>query len=389
MAKNRNLFRLTRFILLKIPALFKFFSNVRSPKKRVLIIKADAIGDYILFRNFIQAIKETEKYKDYRFDLLGNTVWKDIALHYDAGLVNQFYFIDPDALYDAPVQVIALGWQLYKCNYEVVLQPSFTRTLMESGLAGLTAAKDIIGFETNTERMQARYKLKTDRFYTRLLKLPTNIYFELERTSYFFQKVLNEPLAVNAPFIKGNAGNKNGIVIFPGAGVSKRSWEPSNFLELIKLIRKHSDQPVYLCGGPAEITIADYLTENLPAGSTINLTGKTSLPQLVNLIGSVSLLIANETSAIHIAAATKTSAVCILGGGHFGRFAPYPDYLENRPVCIYEQMECYHCNWNCKFDVPDDGRFPCISKVSVPSVWETVLPLLSVWVCLVFSISSP
>jgi ADP-heptose:LPS heptosyltransferase len=367
--KNRNSFRITRFVIFKVPILFRFLAKFRPAKRRLLIIKTDAIGDYILFRNFIEIVKLSDEYKDYEIDLLGNSLWRDMALTYDAPFVTELMFARPYDLYEAPLKTLKLGWQLYKRNYAVVLQPSSTRLLITDGLAALTAAKQIIGYEGDTEGIQQRYKTKSDKFYTQKLILPADIYFEFARSKFFFETVLKQKLAIDGPYIKTPASAKQGIIIFPGAGIIKRGWEPEKFLELIKLIKQQTDQPVYISGGPAEASVADYLTSSLPQGQVINLTGKTSLPQLVELIGSAALVISNETSAIHIAAATQTPAVCILGGGHFGRFAPYPAQMAQTTICAYEKMECYNCNWNCIYETMPNAPYPCISIVSLDKVW--------------------
>ncbi len=376
--KNRNLFRITRFIILKFPVLLKFLSKLREPSKRILIIKTDAIGDYILFRNFIEVIKKSEKFEDYRIDLLGNKLWQDIAIKYDSRFIDNFFFINPDELYEQPLKIFKLGWRLYKNNYETVLQPTFARTLITDGIAGFAAAKQTIGFEGDTERINIKYKIKTDRFYTQKLLWSVKPGFEFERTKFFFENVLKQPVVINGPSIPVEKREKRGIVIFPGAGIFKRNWQKEKFLALIKLIIEQTTQKVYLAGGPAEIQIGDYLTQNLPQKSIDNFIGKTSLPQLIQLIGNATLVIANETSAIHIAAATQTKAVCILGGGHFERFAPYPQHMENSPLCIFEKMECYYCNWNCKFQTEETDPYPCISTISVQKVWSSILPLISV-----------
>src|SRR5471030_665385 len=98
MAQNRNLFRLTRFVLLKLPGLFWFFSLFRKQKKRLLIMRTDVIGDYILFRNFIEVVRTSEKYKDYQVHLLGNPVWKDIALQYDGDFIDGFLFAKAESM---------------------------------------------------------------------------------------------------------------------------------------------------------------------------------------------------------------------------------------------------------------------------------------------------
>jgi ADP-heptose:LPS heptosyltransferase len=374
--KNRNLFRVTRFILLKLPKFFSFLARFRRPAKRLLLIKTDAIGDYILFRNFIEITKKSEKYKDYRIDLLGNPIWRDVALAYDKGFLNACYFTTPRSLYEAPFTTFKLALRLFLNNYEVVLQSTYTRIFATDGLAALTAAKHIIGYQGDFEGIEPRYKNKTDAFYTQKLLLPADVYFEFDRNKFFFETVLNERIAINAPSIKTNGGSKVGIAFFPGAGAFKRGWEKEKFLELIKLIQQQSTQPICLVGGPSEVASGDYLVNNLPAGSVQNFINKTSLPQLIEKIAVSALLIANETGAIHIAVAAQTPSVCILGGGHFERFAPYPDDVACKPVCVYEKMPCYYCNWGCIFDTAATEPFPCISTISIEKVWESVLPLL-------------
>jgi ADP-heptose:LPS heptosyltransferase len=373
---NRNLFRLTRFVLLKLPPLFRFFSKFRSAKKCLLIIKTDAIGDYILFRNYIEVVRSSEKFKDYRIALLGNQLWSDLALTYDKEFVDNFLFISPEPLYYSPLKTFKLGWRIFKNNYALVLQPSSTRLLITDGLAGLSGAKEIIGFESDNEGILPKYKAKTDKFYSQRLALPGVINFEFERCRFFFENVLGSAISISSPSIPVSKSSEKSVVIFPGAGVAKRGWEREKFLELIKLVKQQTLIPIYLAGGPGELPIGNYLTENLPQEGIINLIGKTSLTQLVELIGRAVLVIANETSAVHIAAATKTMSVCILGGGHFGRFAPYPQDMEYAPLCLFEKMDCFNCNWQCIYKTSADQQFPCISAINVEKVWVGVRTLL-------------
>jgi ADP-heptose:LPS heptosyltransferase len=374
--KNRHLFRLTRFVLLKLPGVFRFLATFRKPEKRLLLIKTDAIGDYILFRNFIEIVKRSEKYKDYRIDLLGNNLWQDITLTYDKQFLGETYFVNPNSFYESPLTTLKQGWRLFTNNYEVVLQPTYTRVFITDGFAGLAAAKHIIGFESDNEGIVPRYKNKTDKFYTLRLLLPADSYFEFNRNVFFFETVLDTKLNIRSPQIKTSGGQKQGIAILPGAGAFKRGWEGEKFLQLINRLLQSSTQPIYLIGGPGEARAGDYLMQNLTPGSVENLINKTTLPQLIEKIGNSALLIANETSAIHMAVATQTPSVCILGGGHFERFAPYPEGVNFAPVCVYEKLPCYYCNWLCIYKTESNEPFPCISTISVENVWQATLPLL-------------
>jgi ADP-heptose:LPS heptosyltransferase len=182
--------------------------------------------------------------------------------------------------------------------------------------------------------------------------------------------VLKQPVKLDRPFINAETKRNSGVIISLGAGVAKRSWETEKFLGLIKLILKHTPHHVCLTGGADEIKTAAYLMKHLPAERVDDLTGKTTLTRLIDLTGNSALVIGNETGAIHIAAAAKTKVICILGGGHFGRFAPYPEAIEAAPICLYKKMDCYNCNWNCIYKTAENEPYPCISALSLEEVWD-------------------
>ena len=135
----------------------------------------------------------------------------------------------------------------------------------------------------------------------------------------------------------------NNIIIFPFASWSGRMWPAENFVELSKrLIALYPDFRLVFSGGEKDI-IVPCLELFIKTNKITNMIGKTSLIELVELTKKSKLVISNETSIIHIAAANKIPSVCILGGGHFGRYLPYginfEEYLE--PISVYKKMECF------------------------------------------------
>jgi ADP-heptose:LPS heptosyltransferase len=103
------------------------------------------------------------------------------------------------------------------------------------------------------------------------------------------------------------------------------------------------------------------------------LSGKTTLQELAELIRGAEILISNETSAVHIAAAVGTNSVCILGGGHFGRFLPYPKHVKGaRPIVADKYMPCFNCNWKCEWPHEPSGAVPCVTGVSIEQVLRLI-----------------
>ena len=104
------------------------------------------------------------------------------------------------------------------------------------------------------------------------------------------------------------------------------------------------------------IRTADY--KNL-----INLTGNTTLENVLNIIAQASLVIGNETGPVHIASLWSIPTIMFYGGGHFGRLLP------EKAMLINCRLPCYCCNWNCIH--PDSDKmpcYPCIGKIGKKSL---------------------
>ncbi len=81
--------------------------------------------------------------------------------------------------------------------------------------------------------------------------------------------------------------------------------------------------------------------------SAIDLSGQTTIRQVIEGIRRCDAVISQETGALHIGVALKKPTVGIMGGGHFGRFYPWGDASINRTANI--PMDCYWCNWKCGY----------------------------------------
>ena len=60
--------------------------------KSLVILRNDAIGDYLLFRDFLRVIRK--EYSNYHVTLIGNIVFQDIALCLDKTYIDKFIWID-------------------------------------------------------------------------------------------------------------------------------------------------------------------------------------------------------------------------------------------------------------------------------------------------------
>ena len=83
-----------------IKLIIYYFINTRINRskeikpKSLLLIRLDAIGDYVLFRNYIEILKKSEKYKDFNITLLGNSAWKSLSEELDGEYIDKFIWLD-------------------------------------------------------------------------------------------------------------------------------------------------------------------------------------------------------------------------------------------------------------------------------------------------------
>lgn len=85
------------------------------------------------------------------------------------------------------------------------------------------------------------------------------------------------------------------------------------------------------------------------------------LPALVRLVASAALILTAETSAAHIAAALNRPAVVLIGGGHYGWFAPWG--RSARQVWLTNRLPCFNCNWQCPYPKP-----LCLTEITAAEV---------------------
>lgn len=116
----------------------------------------------------------------------------------------------------------------------------------------------------------------------------------------------------------------------------------------------------------AQLTLyAEALRADLP-GCAVEIAHPADLPGLVRLVASAALVLTAETSTAHLAAALDQPALILIGGGHFGWFAPWQ--RSARQVWLTNRLPCFNCNWHCPYPEPF-----CLTHITAAEV-EAALP---------------
>ncbi len=311
----------------------------------LLIVKLDGIGDYIIFRNFIRALKKSDQYGRYRLHLLGNAIYRELVEAYDSEYLSECHWVKPAQVNRLTGERIKLLLWLGGRSFDIALNPSYSREFAGDNLVRLSKAPERIGMEGDTWNMSAEEKARCDLFYTKLVPHTGDRLFEFERYRIFFRSLLGKEGASLDDFapslpVRSKVSEKNDArfvaSIFLGANDQYRKWPASHFRRLVLWLEAQEKiSEILLLGGPGEQNDARLILDGLGSSKSRNLAGTTNLKELVEHIGRSDLLVTHDSCGVHIGMATPVKHVlCLSSGNHYGRFLPYPEACGGRKLRV-------------------------------------------------------
>lgn len=358
----------------------------------VLLVRLDAMGDFTLWLPAARALRG--HYAGRRVVLLANAAFSEFAkaLPY----WDEVWPVDLKALGRPGPYRWGLWRRLRSRGFSVAVQPAISR-VYRTGDAAIKAsgAAERIGSIGDLNNCTAREKARSDTWYTRLLPFgrprvedgrgPSRERHAYDLEADFLYALAGiRPDAVRSAPVLAGAGRPRFpslgtgyFVVAPAAGGADRCWPPDRFAAVSdRVVRDHGLKSV-LVGGGSERGVCGAVFGFCREGA-FDAGGRTDAAELLGLIRGARFVLGNDSAPVHIAAALGTPSVAVLGGGHFGRFLPYPKNASPcDPVAVYEAMPCYHCAWICTQPHESGGPMPCVQRVRTESVYAAVEGLLA------------
>ena len=359
--------------------------------KRILVVRLDAIGDYVLFRNTLRFLRESEPFRSAHLAVLGNPAWRSLAEAYDADAADEWIWAEnrtdlfrkshenlmPGFVWRRRVARAqsALRERIVAGNYNVVVSPQSTRDpLLDQLLRG--TAPEVVGV-ANPGRADI-----DDSAYTRLVN-PGDDAFVFDRNrrvaGALAHRRCDVPLSLPARSERA-VGEQLKVVFFLGASHWTKRWPCHNWCALAsRLLANYRFATLRLCGGKADRARAARLVRSLPdADARFRvkiLAGEQSLSELAETIAGASVIVTNDTCALHIAAAADTPCIAIVNGetGR-GGFWPYPAKLKPA-VTVVQPVPRFRTG--TLSNVPGLGlllsqrrQYRDLAGIGVPHVWS-------------------
>ena len=109
---------------------------------------------------------------------------------------------------------------------------------------------------------------------------------------------------------------KDGVVvgISPGTRNALRSWGRERFAELARILDRSGDYRFVLIGGNGDRADTQFIAESLPTAHVVDLAGTSAIADAPPVFAGLDLFIGGETGTTHIAALMGVPTLCIYSG---------------------------------------------------------------------------
>jgi len=153
----------------------------------------------------------------------------------------------------------------------------------------------------------------------------------------------------------------NYIVVNPNASDLRieRRWPKESFIELINLINVQQDAPkIVLIGSKNESSYVSEISSHFMSNENVmDLSGKTTLDQLIEVIRGCNYVITNDTGPMHLSSALKKKTIAL-----FGPCSPKQYAVGEHIIPIYKDLYCSPCVH--EFIVPPcKGNNQCMKSI--------------------------
>ena len=309
---------------------------------KVLVVRVDEIGDYMLWRPMIPEIGNCQRLSGMEITLCGNNSWRSLYDQLDSESFHSSIWLDKSRFKSDIFYRFRFLKQIYQDGFGVVINPTYSRDKRNDDAIVMAAqATENIGMAANKENWRS-YDAGYDKaLYQICWDGPLTPIFEMERNRKFTEHVIGKQLPellwqipdTKLPKLPFTLPEKF-VVIFPGSRSKNRIWPAAYFAAVANYIKDNTAYSIVLCGSNTDKVYATKFTEAF-SGEVIDVTGKTRLPELLTIFHQAEALITVDTGSVHLAAAVGCKVLGIYNGSQYGRFAPYPNNLAPQVVAIY------------------------------------------------------
>ncbi len=325
--------RRTRYFSRIVHAESRFRARFRKKRGTVLIVRVDAIGDFVLFRPSLPYYKLL--FPNKRLVLLTTDVNAGILANESP--VDQIIPIKRSRFVADPQYQRTLLAELRAAAVETAIYPTYTREAYADRLIHALGSRESIAFR-DTRMDLPRIRRRNDLF-TRLVEPDEKPMHAVERNKEFLHNLGVDVTGYDFSLVPSPADEsfaqavlqtlpRGGpiVVVAPGSSKPRKIWPVTKFIDVGHRLASSFNAVFVLVGSDVELPLGSAFAAALHRRCA-NVIGATTLLQVYALMKRATLYLGNDTGPKHIAAAAGLPVVEICCHPHGGDPAHY-----NSPV---------------------------------------------------------
>ena len=351
-------------------------------RKGILVIRMDGIGDMVLFRPSLDHYVAAFGVDQDDIIVLGCHSWGPITDAVFGGY--RVVTIDEHAYARRPLYRFRINLMVRSLAPQVTVCDSYLRrAMMADSLVWVSGAEKTITsmpYVNEPTRSEFTFYLSQCDEIIDTGPYPTH---EIERHFAFVSSIADGPIQATPLRIDWDqpaptfADSGPYVLMNPGSNEPGRRWPFESYVTTAEKYLADGYRVAFV-GTRDERWDAALLRDVAQKPGVTDLTGQTTLPELLTLMKYAALVISNDTGPAHLSIALGAPTIVVVGGGHFTSFVPYPDHVcPDNARFVYEVMDCYHCFWRCHKRTSKHDVFPCVSAITVDQVWDASASLLT------------
>ncbi len=336
-------------------------------QEKILVIQTAFPGDAILTLPMIQQLKKRSE--NVLIDVICIPSTKII---FEASpYINLVIELDKKDKHKSLFALYKFSRQLRKNNYDAVYSPH--RSLRSAFITLELNVKETYGFDNSALKFAYRH---TAEYILSDHEVKRNLSLIGENYSDGGWKILPE---ISVPgeirdkidhFIKNEIKTEKIIAAAPGSVWQTKIYPAEHYKEIINYLTKDG-YTLILIGGEADKDLSEQIKSSFD-DKVLNLAGKFSFIETVELLKHVKLLISNDSAPTHLGICVDISVLTIYCSTvpGFG-FYPYNDQsdtisfnnLECKPCGIHGYRQCPIETFDCGYKLPPDRVIEKINKL--------------------------
>ncbi len=291
----------------------------KSKIKRILVISLSNVGDVILTFPVIDVLK-----RDFPSGALDVVIGpKTKELFEENPHIHKIYVFNKRG---SPLEKLFWTFQLRRERFDLVVD------------LRNTAIPFLLGASYRTSFI-ARNMGPMHKRLVHLNRLKSIYNFSLEPKEHFCISVGIDDKKYIEGLIQSEIGfGKEFAVISPGAASHEKRWTTQGFADVADYLMRHYGFKIIFVGDSQDEKITEEIIGKMSAPA-LNLCGKTTLPQLAEVLRCASLVVANDSGVMHMASYLNVPLVAIFGPTSPQLYGPWSTrsfFVENKkdcPVC--------------------------------------------------------